>query len=84
MLILLLTACFGVTYGDPCADYCDYVCECHDGEEAFDCDTCRTENAGDDAELQDQCETALADLQTTDEANGTGCSAATGDDTAGG
>ncbi|MDP2315528.1 MAG: hypothetical protein Q8P41_21700 [Pseudomonadota bacterium] len=81
MLLLLLSACFGVSFGDPCADYCDYVCECHEGEASFDCDQCRTENSGTDAELQDACESSLTDLQADDEAAGTGCSTAEGEDT---
>lgn len=82
MLLLLLTACFGVSFGDPCVDYCDYVCTCHEGEEAYDCDQCRTENDGSDPELQDACETSLADLQAEDESAGTGCSTNEGEDTA--
>ncbi|MES2642165.1 MAG: hypothetical protein V4850_21965 [Myxococcota bacterium] len=82
MLLLLLSACFGVDFGDPCVDYCDYVCECHEGEAAYDCDQCRTENDGTDPELQDACESSLTQLQAEDDANGTGCSEATSDDTA--
>ncbi len=79
--VLLLSACFGVDFGDPCADYCDYICECHAGEPAFDCDQCRTENDSSDPDLQDECETSLVELQTEDEDAGTGCSAAAAEDT---
>jgi hypothetical protein len=55
MLTLLLLACFG-TSEDPCADYCDAVCDC-DGGDA--CDDCHAVYDGADAALQDECEAAL-------------------------
>jgi hypothetical protein len=81
MLLLLLLACFGVTGGDPCQDYCDYICECHAGEADYDCDQCRTEYATSDPALQDECETTLVDLQNADDDAGTGCNAADETDT---
>lgn len=76
---LVFTACFGTSLGDPCEQYCDYVCTCHEGEAEFDCDQCRTEYASADSELQDECETSLTDLQREDESNGTGCDASSDD-----
>lgn len=77
--LFLFTACFGTSFGDPCEEYCDYICECHEGEAEFDCDQCRTEYASADAALQDECETSLADLQREDESNATGCDSSTDD-----
>jgi hypothetical protein len=77
LLPLLLLACFG-TSSDPCQDYCDYICDCHAGESGYDCDSCRTEYATTDAELQDECETTLIDLQDEDDAAGHTCAADTG------
>lgn len=72
-MFLLLTALACLTEIGPCQDYCDYICECHAGEEGFDCEQCRTEYAEVDSDLEDECETSLVDLRSEDEANGTGC-----------
>ena len=58
MFLTLLLACFG-TSEDPCADYCDTLCGC--GDEAA-CDDCHAVYDDADAELQDECEAALAEL----------------------
>ncbi|MFN7146422.1 MAG: hypothetical protein ACK4YP_21795 [Myxococcota bacterium] len=71
--VALAPACFGTSFADPCQDYCDYICECHAGEEGYDCEQCRTEYTSSDPALQDECETSLVDLQGEDQANGTGC-----------
>ncbi len=80
-LLALLPGCFGVPSGDPCQDYCDYICTCHEGEEEFDCDQCLAEYASSDPELQDECETELVALQTQDQADNTGCFEEEGEDT---
>ena len=77
LLPLLFAGCFGIPSGDPCYDYCEYICVCHAGEEGFDCDQCEVEYANSDAALQDECESTLTDLQVEDEAAGTGCSSDT-------
>lgn len=79
MLTLLLLACFGAA-DDPCQAYVDYVCTCHDGDTGFDCASLESQYASADAELQDECETALAELKAEDQAGGGGCAAE--DDTA--
>lgn len=75
----LLGACIGGAAGEPCDQYCDYICECHTGEAEFDCDQCRTEYASVDAELGDECEATLGDLQAQDVAGGTGCESSADD-----
>lgn len=59
MLLAFFLACFGASE-DPCADYCDLVCDC--GSTA-DCDDCHAVNDGADATLQDECEAAIADFE---------------------
>lgn len=70
----LLAACLGGgATGDPCQDYCDYICDCHAGEAEYDCDSCRTSMESSDPALQDECETELVALQDADQDAGTGC-----------
>lgn len=76
-VFLLLLACTVDT--GPCQDYCDYICECHAGEEGYDCEECRTVYGGADAELQDECETELLALQDADAAAGNSCEATSAD-----
>lgn len=76
--LALSPGCFAET--GPCEDYCTYICDCHAGEEGFDCEQCYTEYEAADPELQDECETSLLDLREADDAAGTGCVA--GEDTA--
>ena len=66
-----LAAC--LTDAGPCQDYCDYICSCHAGEPAYDCQQCRTTYTDADPQLQDECQTELDDLQQSDNENGTGC-----------
>lgn len=72
LLILTLSGCFGFTTG-PCADYCDYVCQCHPDDAGVSCEDCQTIYTDDDAALQDECETALVDLQAADREAGITC-----------
>jgi hypothetical protein len=73
MLLLLLALACDFSSAGPCQDYCDYVCDCHDGEAGFDCDQCRVEYADADPDLQDECETELLDLQDADADAGNEC-----------
>ena len=57
MLLALLLACFGAS-DDPCADYCDAVCDCDPGAT---CDDCHAVYDEADATLQDECEAAVAE-----------------------
>lgn len=80
LLSLGLSSC--LTDAGPCQDYCDYICSCHAGEPEYDCQQCRTTYSDADPQLQDECQTELDDLQSTDNENGTGC--VSGEDTAAG
>ena len=79
---MLAPACLGGASADPGQDYCDYICECHDGETDYDCDACRTSLGSSDPAPQDECETELDTLQAADQTNATGCFADEGVDTA--
>ena len=76
MIVLLLLACFGE--GGPCTDYCDYICDCHQGEADFNCDECYTVFASADAQQQDECEASLADQRAEDDSSGHVCTSDTG------
>lgn len=71
--LALLAGCFGAEIGDPCVEYCDYICECHPNDPNYDCDACRTSLGESDPALQDECETELVTLQEADQQNGDGC-----------
>ena len=73
VLLSVLLACDFTGSSGPCQDYCDYICECHDGEPGFDCAQCMTEYADADPATQDECETALLDQQDADAAAGLSC-----------
>ena len=74
LMLFFSLGCF--TESGPCDDYCAYVCDCHGGEEGYDCEECTTVYASADAALQDECETQLLDLQEADEAAGHTCDGA--------
>lgn len=57
----------------PCDRYVNYVCDCHDGEEGFDCDELSIALSDADPAAQDQCAIDLADLEAEDDANGVEC-----------
>lgn len=69
----LFAGCFGSTSSDPCVDYCDYLCTCHEGEAEYDCNQCRAEYSASSPALQDECETELVALQEQDATNNEGC-----------
>jgi hypothetical protein len=56
----------------------DYVCDCHDGEEGFDCDELQRVLADADQELQQDCVVELDELQAKDQAEGLECGIDTG------
>lgn len=58
---------------DPCREYVDYICDCHDGEPGYDCESLRATYADPDPDVQDQCALDLQDLEDQDQANGVTC-----------
>ncbi len=63
----------GCEVTDPCQEYVDYICACHDGEEGYDCEELRQTYADPDAELQNQCELDRTALEREDRENGVSC-----------
>ncbi len=61
-MLLLLIACFGVSE-DPCAEYCDYVCDCFSASE---CDDCHAVYDDPDGAALDECEAGLSEAETCD------------------
>ena len=58
---------------DPCADYVDYICDCHADDPAFDCEEVRTTYANADAGVQDECAIALDEQEEADADAGLDC-----------
>lgn len=58
---------------DPCSDYVDYMCDCHDGEPGVDCQALENTYADAGPDLQDECVIALEDQQDEDAQNGVEC-----------
>ncbi|MCB9777258.1 MAG: hypothetical protein H6742_01675 [Alphaproteobacteria bacterium] len=71
--LALLTGC----EPDPCSDYVDYMCDCHDGDGDVSCQTYENTYANADADLQDECAIALEDQIDEDDANGVECASDT-------
>ncbi|MBN2797751.1 MAG: hypothetical protein JXX28_01270 [Deltaproteobacteria bacterium] len=68
-LLLTLSSLGGCELDQPCDAYVDYMCDCHDGEEGFDCAELSRIYAEADPDVQDQCAIDLSDQQATDENN---------------
>lgn len=69
---LALTAC----EIEPCDDYVDYMCSCHDSEEGFDCAELTEIYVDAEPNVQDQCAIDLGDQKQTDEDEGVECETA--------
>ena len=67
--VFLVPACLY----DPCDDYVDYICTCHDGDPDFDCDEFRTIYDEAPPDVQDQCLTELNIQMDEDEAANLEC-----------
>lgn len=68
--LLALVACES---DEPCQDYIDYICACHDGEEGFDCEEFEKTYGDADADVQDDCAIGLDEQKEADEAAGLSC-----------
>lgn len=78
MLLLLVLGCT-LTDPNPCQKYADYICDCHGDDPAYDCQSVQDQYSTSDPELEDACESSLADLKNEDEAAGRECSSGAGD-----
>jgi hypothetical protein len=72
--IVILACCVaGCEPGDPCADYVDYMCACHEADTGVDCDALSAtyEDAG--PAVQNECAVLLDDQEGVDQAAGQTC-----------
>ena len=58
---------------DPCGEYVDYMCLCHDDDTGVDCDELSVVYASAEPEVQDECAVLLEDQQQADEEAGETC-----------
>jgi hypothetical protein len=70
---LLAAAALSGCFYEPCDDYVDYLCTCHEDDPQYDCDVLETSYLDAEPELQDQCAIDLADIQEQDEDEGLEC-----------
>jgi hypothetical protein len=63
---------------DPCAEYVDYMCSCHEGDGAQSCSDLHTTLSDADPALQDECALLLQAQKQDDQANGEVCEGDTG------
>jgi uncharacterized Ntn-hydrolase superfamily protein len=69
-MMAALVALSGCDDSDPCAEYVDYICDCHPDD---DCESLSNTYTDADAELQDECALALDDQQDNDDESGHEC-----------
>ena len=70
--LLVLGALTGCFY-EPCDNYVDYICTCHEDDPQYDCETLEATYLDAEPEIQDQCAIDLADVQDQDEDEGLEC-----------
>jgi hypothetical protein len=68
--LFVMTAC---SEEDPCADYVNYMCDCHADDEDFDCEELQTTYENADAGVQDECAIALDEQEEADLEAGLEC-----------
>ncbi len=73
--ILLITG-LGCFEEDSCDRYVEYMCDCHSGEEGYDCNELQAQYSDADQSLQDQCSIDLGNQMDDDDANGVSCDVA--------
>ena len=71
--LLLAAPLVGCESDEPCQEYIDYICACHDGEEGFDCAQLEETFGDADADLQDECSINLDEQKDQDKADGVDC-----------
>ena len=74
---LLLAATLSACGEDPCQEYVDYMCECHDGDDGLSCSDLQSQYESPSADLQDECVIALDEQEASDQESGV-CDADTG------
>ncbi len=70
----LLASLLGVAcFYEPCDEYVDYLCTCHEDDPDYDCEALSNTYTEADPGLQDQCAIALSDVQDEDDEEGLEC-----------
>ena len=72
-LVLLLVPLSAACLYEPCDDYVEYLCTCHEDDPQYDCEALRTTYLDAEPAIQDQCAIDLADVQDEDDAAGLEC-----------
>jgi|JI10StandDraft_1071094.scaffolds.fasta_scaffold1525849_1 hypothetical protein len=72
-LFATLTILLGCEEETACDRWADYVCACHDGDPAFDCEALRALAEEPSQDVVDQCAIDLADQEDVDEGAGETC-----------
>lgn len=62
---------------EPCDDYIDYMCACHETEQDFSCADLEQTLSAADPDVQSQCAIDLNDQQDEDDLDGLECSTLT-------
>jgi hypothetical protein len=72
-MLFVFALLLGCEPENPCDDYVDYMCSCHDGEEGVDCDELGLTYTGADPDVQDECAVLLDEQQQADDDAGVTC-----------
>ncbi|MBW1880263.1 MAG: hypothetical protein JRJ84_18025 [Deltaproteobacteria bacterium] len=73
-VVALMLLVVGATCDEqPCDQYVDYMCECHENDPGFDCEELSLVLSDADVDLQDQCEIDLAEQEADDADAGLEC-----------
>lgn len=67
--LFLVTGC----WYEPCDNYVDYLCVCHEDDPEFDCEALKSTLSNADPETQDECAVLLSEQQDEDEDEGLEC-----------
>jgi len=69
----ILALGFGCDELEPCDDYVDYMCACHDADDEFSCADLEQTLSEADPDVQSQCAIDLSDQQDADDVEGLEC-----------
>ena len=71
--VLVVLGVYGCEPVEPCDDYVDYMCLCHDDDTGVDCDGLSVTYASAEPEVQDECAVLLDNQQKSDDDAGLEC-----------
>jgi hypothetical protein len=70
LLTLVLASCGGT---QPCDEYVDYICTCHESDPDYDCEQVRTVYEDAAPDVQDSCALSYDELKKHDQEEGMEC-----------